>query len=133
MPAPETVRATAAFRSALRRFEHSSEQIARQHRLTPQRYLLLLMIEGAPDGSGRSTVGELATRLQLAQHTVTELVARAEEAELIKRERSGQDRRVSHLSLTREGRARLAAVFTDHDAGRQALLAELGEDPARPR
>ncbi len=132
-PAPETVRETASFRAALRRFEHSSEQIARQHGLTPQRYLLLLMIAGAPDGSERSTVGELALALQLAQHTVTELVARAEDAGLLERERSDEDRRVSHLSLTAEGRARLAAAFTDHATERRALLAELGEDQRRSR
>lgn len=128
MPAAEKVRAAAGFRAALRRFEHSSEQIAREHNLTPQRYLLLLMIAGAPDGSERSTIGDLASRLQLAQHTVTELVARAEEAGLLERERSDEDRRVSHISLTAEGRARLAAAFTDHHTEREALLVALGED-----
>lgn len=131
MPGPEDMMAAASFRAALRRFEHSSEQIAREHRLTPQRYLLLLMIAGAPNGSERSTIGELAFRLQLAQHTVTELVSRAEEAGLLKRERSNEDRRVSHISLTAEGRWRLAAAFTDHRTNRETLLAELEEDERR--
>jgi DNA-binding MarR family transcriptional regulator len=128
-PSAATVRATAAFRTALRRFERTSEQIARQHGLTPQRYLLLL-IKGAPDGGERSTIGEPSERLQLAQHTVSELVARAERAGLIRRERSSDDRRVHHLRLTAEGERRLAAAFTDHGAERQALLAELGDAPA---
>jgi len=121
----DSVRATASFRAALRRFERTSEQIARKHDLTPQRYLLLLMIKGAADGSQRSTVGELTERLQLAQHTVTELVGRAEHAGLIRRERGTQDARVSYLQLTPEGERRLAGAFTDHQAERRALLAAL--------
>jgi DNA-binding MarR family transcriptional regulator len=117
--------AVAEFRAALRRFERSSEQIARAHDLTPQRYLLLLMIKGAPDGSERSTVGQLSERLQLAQHTVTELVGRAEAAGLIARERSSRDRRVVHLQLTREGEERLARSFINHQTERRALLTAL--------
>lgn len=121
----EEVCAAAVFRGALRRFERDSEQIARAHGLTPQRHLLLMMIKGAPDGSERSTVSELADRLQLAQHTVTELVGRTEAAGLITRERSSSDRRVVHLLLTREGEERLAQSFVDHRTERRALLAAL--------
>ena len=56
----------AEFRGALRRFLRTSERTARACGLTPQRYLLLLMVKGAPDGSERSTVTELEERLQLA-------------------------------------------------------------------
>jgi hypothetical protein len=38
----------AAFRGALRSFLNDNEQIACANRLTPQRYLLLLMIKGLP-------------------------------------------------------------------------------------
>ena len=41
----------AEFRSALRRFLRITERNARSAGLTPQRYLLLLMIKGAPDHS----------------------------------------------------------------------------------
>ena len=102
----------ADFREALRRFLRQSERVARQAGLTPQRYLLLLMVKGARDGSERSTVTELAQRLQLAQSTVTELVSRAEEAGLIAREQSQTDARVAHLRLTEEGERRLEAAFT---------------------
>jgi DNA-binding MarR family transcriptional regulator len=104
--------AVAEFRAALRAFLRRTERIARQSGLTPQRYLLLLMIKGAPDGSERSTVTELADRLQLAQSTVTELVSRAEEAGLVEREQSQSDARVAHLRLTREGERRLELAFT---------------------
>jgi DNA-binding MarR family transcriptional regulator len=98
----------AAFRAVIRSFLRTSEHLAREHGLTPRRYLLLLMIKGAPDGSEQSTVTELAERLQLAQSTVTELVGRAERAGLVERERSERDLRVAHLRLTAEGERRLA-------------------------
>lgn len=104
--------AVAEFRAALRRFLRRSERIARSSGLTPQRYLLLLMVKGAPDGSEQSTVTELAQRLQLAQSTVTELVSRAQEAGLLEREQSQTDARVAHLRLSDEGERRLALAFT---------------------
>src|ERR1700746_3579859 len=82
----QDVIAVAEFRSALRHFLRRSEKIARQSGRTPQRYTLLMMIKGAPDGSEQSTVTELAERLQLAQSTVTEPVRRAESGGLIHRE-----------------------------------------------
>src|SRR5689334_11270090 len=111
----------AEFRSALRKFARTSERNSRAAGLTPQRYLLLLMIKGAPDGSERSTVTELADRLQLAQSTVTELVGRAEETGLVQRERSLDDGRIAYLRLTDEGEKRLAKAFTTNAAERSAL------------
>lgn len=117
----EDVIAVADFRAALRSFLRHTERVARQSGLTPQRYLLLLMIKGAPDGSGQSTVTELARRLQLAQSTVTELVSRAEESGLVEREQSGRDGRVAYLRLTPEGERRLDLSFTGLDTERQNL------------
>ena len=117
----DAVIAVAEFRAALRSFLRQSERIARRSDLTPQRYLLLLMIKGAPDGSELSTVTELARRLQLAQSTVTELVSRAEEAGLVAREQSGMDGRVAHLRLTGEGERRLRACLTTLDVERRQL------------
>lgn len=126
---PGVVRATAAFRASLRRFERTSEQIALERGLTPRRYLLLLMIKGSLDGEERATVSELTERLQLAQHTVTELVGRAEQAGLICRERSTSDGRVSYLRLTAEGERRLARAFSDLDTERRTLMAALKQSP----
>ena len=117
----DDVIAVAEFRSALRGFLRQTERIARRSGLTPQRYLLLLLIKGAPDGSERSTVTELSRRLQLAQSTVTELVNRAEESGLVTREQSGRDARVAHLRLTAEGERRLQLSFTGLEAERQNL------------
>jgi|ERR1700690_1459408 DNA-binding MarR family transcriptional regulator len=109
----DAVIAVAELRAALRQFLRRSERVARKSGLTPQRYLLLLMIKGAPGGNEQSTVTELAERLQLAQSTVTELVRRAEEAGLIGREQSRTDARVAHLRLTPEGERRLMLSFTE--------------------
>jgi DNA-binding MarR family transcriptional regulator len=113
--------AVAEFRASLRRFLRRTEKIARQSGLTPQRYLLLLMVAGAPDGSGRSTVTELADRMRLAQSTVTELVSRAEEAGLLEREQSQTDARVAHLRLSEEGERRLMEAFRSLSAERSGL------------
>jgi DNA-binding MarR family transcriptional regulator len=120
-PTVDDVVSVAEFRSALRRFLRHSERIARQSGLTPQRHLLLLMVKGAPDGTETSTVTDLADRLQLAQSTVTELVSRAEDAGLLRREPSAADGRVAHLRLTAEGERRLARSFTNHATERRAL------------
>ena len=116
--------ATAELRAALRRFQRQTEQIARRHGLTPQRHALLLMIKGAPDGRERSTVTELAERLQLRQSTVTELVARVEAAGLIARAPDKVDGRVSWLALTAGAERRLAATMLEV-GGERARLEEL--------
>jgi DNA-binding MarR family transcriptional regulator len=125
--APDEYVRVAEFRSSLRRFLRRSEKVARAAGLTPQRYLLLLMVKGAPDGNEQSTVTELAERLQLAQSTVTELVGRAEEAGLLRREPSGLDGRVAHVRLTDEGERRLAQAFTELEAERDELRDALAQ------
>src|ERR671935_1006995 len=122
---PEEVVRVAEFRAALRAFLRKSERNARTSGLTPQRYLLLLMIKGSPDGKEQSTVTELSDRLQLAQSTVTELVRRAEETGLIEREQSDLDGRVAHLRLTAEGERRLMKAFTTNAQEREELRAAI--------
>jgi DNA-binding MarR family transcriptional regulator len=122
----EDVVTVAEFRSALRKFLRRTELVADSCGLTPQRYLLLLMIKGAPDGSGCSTVTELSERLQLAQSTVTELVARSVDAGLVEREGSAEDGRVTFLRLSAEGERRLACSFTGLQAERDALQDAVG-------
>ncbi|HEX6762376.1 MAG TPA: MarR family transcriptional regulator [Gaiellaceae bacterium] len=113
--------AAAEFRSALRSFQRVAEQAARRAGLTPQRHLLLLMIRGASDRSGSSTVTELAGRLQLAQSTVTELVRRAEAVGLIEREGSASDGRVVHLRVSPEGEERLSRTIRELQNEREHL------------
>ena len=118
---PSDYAAAAAFRAELRRFLRRSEECARTHGLTPQQHMLLLMIAGS-DGAS-STVSALVERLQLTQSAVTELVQRAEEAKLVTRSTSPDDRRVAVLRLTPDGEARLRDTHADLGAERRQLKA----------
>jgi DNA-binding MarR family transcriptional regulator len=117
----EEVQRVAAFRVALRGFLRESERTARQSGLTPQRYLLLLLVKGAEDGNERATISELSKRLQLAQSTVTELVNRAAQAGLVRRRTSADDGRVVYVELTEEGDRRFAEAFRALGGERGAL------------
>lgn len=111
----ERVIKIADFRSSLRSFLRQSERICADWSLTPQRYLLLLAIKGAPAGDERLTFTEVAERLQLERNTVTELCARAEQAGLLRREPSTTDQRVTYLHLTGEGERRLRGALLASD------------------
>jgi DNA-binding MarR family transcriptional regulator len=99
----------AEFRAELRRFLRTSENAARAAGITPGQHLLLLQIAGCEDGV--TTVSSLVDRLALTQSAVTELVQRAEQAGLIDRTPSKEDGRVTYLSLTATGDAKLAQVY----------------------
>jgi DNA-binding MarR family transcriptional regulator len=99
----------AEFRAELRRFLRTSENAARAAGITPGQHLLLLQIAGCEDGM--TTVSSLVDRLALTQSAVTELVQRAEQAGLIDRTPSKEDGRVTYLSLTATGDAKLAQVY----------------------
>ena len=105
---PENYRAIADFRSALCRFNSATEVVARTHGLTTRRYELLALIEGSEAQS--ATVSELAARMYLELQTVTELAARAEAAGLVNRSTDALDRRVTRVSVTPEGKRRLAST-----------------------
>jgi DNA-binding MarR family transcriptional regulator len=123
-PLHDAFREAAALRGALRKFLRSSERIAREEGLTPSRYLLLLMIKASEDG--RSSVTELAERMQLTQSTVTELVTRAEVAGLVLREQSTDDARVFWLRLTPDAEERLARAVARNGRERDRLIELIG-------
>ena len=76
----------ADFRHQIRKFVRFSEQVARQHRIKPLQYLLLLHIKGYP-GRDWATVGELAERLQAQHHGVVALISRCEKQGFVERRR----------------------------------------------
>jgi len=121
LPLEQVVRA-AEFRYRVRAFLHHTEEIGRRWGLTPQRYLLLLAIKGAPDGKECLTVTEVAERLVLSPNSVTELCARAEEAGLLLREASTDDHRVVYLRLTEEGERRLRGALLEIEDYRAEAL-----------
>ncbi len=120
---PDRIKRLADFRAALRAFERHVEQAARRNGLTPQRFLLLLQIEGAASGNQPIGVGEVAERLQLSPNTATELVTRAEEAGLVAREPSPDDRRAVRLRVTPRGYDQLEATLVEAESYREELRA----------
>jgi DNA-binding MarR family transcriptional regulator len=124
VPLDEVLRA-AEFRRRLRRFLAHGDAHVFQAGLTPQRYLLLLAIKGAPDGAQERTIGQLADDLQLAQSSVTELVDRAVSVGLVARAPGGDDARTVMVRLSEKGEARLLRALLAVRADREQLLAHL--------
>ncbi len=127
-PSLSEFREAAELRAALRKFLRASERIAREEGLTPSRYRLLLMIKTTP--GFRSTVTELAERMQLTQSTITELVTRAETAGLVLRELSDEDARVFWLGMTPAGEERLARGVARNGRERDRLIELIHRDAA---
>lgn len=105
--------ALARLRYLLRVFLRFSEDAARDEGLTPQQHQLLLAVRGFSGGRA-PTVGEVADMLQLQQHSVGELVDRAEDSGLVHRQPDPRDRRRQLLTVTRRGEDRLARLAPLH-------------------
>jgi DNA-binding MarR family transcriptional regulator len=119
----ERIQRVAEFRAQLRAFTRRSDEVVRHWDLTPQRYLLLLMVVGAVDGSGRLSLTDVAARLSLSPNTATELVTRAEELGLVRRTQADHDQRVVHVSATAEGERRLRGALEANERARSELNA----------
>lgn len=109
--------ALAEFRYQLRRFLRHMEEEVRQFGVNPQQYQLVLAIKGLPKDVV-PTISQLAERMQLNHNSMVELVDRCEERDLLRRLRSGTDRRQVTLSITSDGEALLRKLGS---AARQEL------------
>jgi len=107
--------ALADFRYRLRLFLRFSEEITRQHGVTPLQYQLLLNIKGFP-GREWATAGELAERLQAKHHGVVALITRCEKLGLVGRRISSQDRRQVEVRLLRKGETLVTKLAGLHRA-----------------
>jgi DNA-binding MarR family transcriptional regulator len=103
--------ALAEFRHQLERFLNRRRRAARMAGLQPKQYQLMLAVKGMPKGQ-QPTVGEIAERLQIQNHSVVELVDRLEKRRYILRQRDQADRRVVHLLITPAGEAVLRKLVT---------------------
>jgi DNA-binding MarR family transcriptional regulator len=102
-----------AFRTSLRRFQHWSQGLARQAGLTPAQHQLLVAVKGHPGAAG-PTISDLASYLMLRHHSAVELIDRAEDADLVSRTRDDHDGRLTRISLTPKGEARLHQLAPAH-------------------
>lgn len=109
--------ALAEFRYQLRRFLRHMEDEVRQLGVNPQQYQVILAIKGLPQEQV-PTISRIAERMQLNHNSTVELVDRCEERGLLKRARSGSDRRQVTLMITQEGDAMLRRLGS---AARQEL------------
>jgi DNA-binding MarR family transcriptional regulator len=115
----------AAFRYALRRFLHFSEQAAQAVGLTPQQHQALLAIKGFP-GRDNVSVGELAERMQLRHHSVVGLIDRMVIEKLVERSLSKKDRRQVFIQLTPRGEKKLEKLSALHRQQLKRIAPELG-------
>ena len=97
------------FRRALREFLAFSDKAAREHGLTSQQHQALLAIRSHA-GPEPISVGELAGRLMIRNHSAVGLVARLVERDLVARLESAEDRRRVLLQLRPSGAEALKAV-----------------------
>ncbi len=112
---PEDYRALAEFRFRLGRFLHFSEQAARSEGLEPRQHQLLLAIRSLESAEG-PTVGWLAERLFVQQHSAVGLIDRLERKRLIKRVPGAEDRRQVRIRLTPAGERKLQKLSAAHRA-----------------
>lgn len=127
----------AAFRYALRRFAHFSEEAVRPLGLEPQQHQAMLAVEGFP-GRNWATLGELAEQMQIRPHSAVGLVDRLEKSGFMARGSAPEDGRRVHVHLTPKGREaleRLSAVHREElrriGPSLQGLLADLGDEASR--
>lgn len=116
----EQFQVLAEFRYQMRRFERFSELAAQSAGITPQQYLLMLQIKGAP-GRDWATVGELAERLQILPHGAVALVNRCEAKGLVTKRADEHDRRQVQVHLCPDGEALLEHLAALHRAELKSL------------
>lgn len=95
-------RAIAEIRFLIRRFLKNTDKVAAAAGLEPQQYMLLLQLRGLQLGQ-KPTIGKLAERMQLRNHSVSELIHRMEKRGLLLREGSENDRRCVLLRISPRG------------------------------
>lgn len=102
-----------AFRTALRRFHHWSEEQAKAVGLTHAQHQLLLAVKGH-GGTQPPTIGEIADALLLRHHSAVELINRAQAGGYVERQRDTEDARVVRLRLTDQGESVLDQLTELH-------------------
>ncbi|MGH8278782.1 MAG: MarR family winged helix-turn-helix transcriptional regulator [Gammaproteobacteria bacterium] len=103
----------ADFRSALRKFLRTSEEIARSLGLTPQQHQVLLAVKGFPGGTP-PTISQLAARLHIRHNSAVGLVNRLAGERLVRRHRSQVDHRQVFVVLTPKGASMLLKLTRSH-------------------
>lgn len=103
----------------------ATARLHREHGLSPAAFDVLAGLRrGGPPF--RRTVGELAASSLLTSSAVTLRLDKLERDGLVRRVRTGADRRQVYAELTPQGRSRIDAIFEEHIALEQRMLESLG-------
>jgi DNA-binding MarR family transcriptional regulator len=113
-----------AFRNAIRRFLHFSEEGSRMAGITAQQHQMLLVVKGQP-GREWATIREIADALQIRHHAAVGLVDRCERASLAQRNQDPHDRRQRMVTLTERGEELLARLSQRNRSELRALRRQL--------
>lgn len=102
-------------RDALETLIHERfHDLAQSKGLTLEQYHLLLELESLTEGTAEKsdapTIGHMARSVNLSQNTMSEKITRLEKKNLVQRKKDEQDRRISRVSLTSEGKALLQEI-----------------------
>jgi len=80
------------------------------------------------DADGSLPMGALAEAMDVSQASVTGIVDRMEQRNLVERQRDGEDRRVVKVALTDEGRRLIGTLAAQRREHMAQLLDDLTED-----
>jgi DNA-binding MarR family transcriptional regulator len=94
---------------------------------TLPRFDVLAQIDRTPDSQ---PMRELSRRMMVTNGNITPLVDRLVEDDLIKRDPSPEDRRVQHVSLTKEGKEVLDKMIPAHNSWVNDLMVDLDREDA---
>jgi DNA-binding MarR family transcriptional regulator len=113
------------FRVGIRRFVRWSEEQATAAGIAPSQHQLLLAIRGHRGDEGPS-IRDVADALLLRHNSAVELVDRAVEAGLVKREFDRADQRIVRLRLSRHGARALEDLTARHLEELERFLPGIG-------
>ncbi|MFT3803562.1 MAG: MarR family transcriptional regulator [Burkholderiaceae bacterium] len=111
MPDVEGIRLCFQTLSLAARIDRDCAALLAPHGLSEGRFVLLFLLDAAPDGLAPNT---LAERAGVTRATVTGLLDGLERESLIERRADADDRRALRIRLTRKGKRVAGTVFEQH-------------------
>ena len=120
----EEYRELAELRYQIRRFESAMEEDARRLGIEPASWLLLLTVQGLPEGV-KPTISALADRMRMDGQVVSELVDAAVAQNHLVRSSADAEGAEHWVKLTRQGRDLLRRVALNNRSEREDRGAEL--------
>ena len=124
--------AAAEFRVRLLSFQRRTEQVAARVGLTPERYLLLLLVQAGELDGRPLTITALCEPLQMTQSSVSHLVDGSLRAGLLEKTVDARDRRRQHLAVSARGLRALETTFDALGPDRAALADALAGTQISP-